>query len=377
MNPKTSTVKYDIKKRTDYEKMMEEFGIEKIETILPNIDKDIFFFRRKIIIAHRDFDKILKRAENNQNWAIISGRGPSNDLHVGHLLVFELILELQKKYNCEFFMPLSDDEKYVFRKIPNLDKNSYKLAINNAIDIFSLGFKPEHVHAYISSKNSHIYGMALDFSVNLTYNSIRAALGLSGEENAGTVFYPSIQAAHILEPTVDYNLPVVVPIGLDQDVYMRLTRDIASKRKIFPPASIYVKYLKGLTGGPMSSSLPETCLYLRDESKVVKKKIMSAFTGGRDTIKEQKELGGNPDICTIYDWFEKFFIRDDKELEEIRTKCKNGELICGMDCKPRLIKLIEEYQEKLSSRREKVIDHIDEYFEHDLDATVIEEIKKS
>ncbi|MHA1302398.1 MAG: tryptophan--tRNA ligase [Candidatus Heimdallarchaeaceae archaeon] len=375
MNPKNNSRNYDIEKRTDYEEIMAEFGIVEIDDVLPKVGDDIFFFRRKIVIAHRDFDKILDLNEENKSWAIISGRGPSNDLHIGHLLVFELILELQKKFGCKFFMPLSDDEKYVFRKIKTLDKESYKLALNNAIDILALGFEPDNVHTYLSSKTARIYSIALDFSVNLTYNTIRAALGLTGEENAGTVFYSCVQAAHILQPTLDYNLPVVVPIGLDQDVYMRLTRDIAGKRKITSPASIYVKYLKGLTGGPMSSSIPETCLFLRDDEKTVKKKIMGAFTGGRTTIKEQKELGGVPEVCTIFDWFEKFFIRDDNELEEIRTKCKSGELICGMDCKPKLVEMIKEYQSKFNAKRKEVINNIQSYFEHEIDPSILEEIK--
>ena len=366
---------YDIRKRTDYENIMREFGIEEIDKLQSEIEQDIFFFRRKIVIAHRDFNKILERAKNGLDWAIISGRGPSNDLHIGHLIVFELILELQKKFGCKFFMPLSDDEKYVFRKLKALDNETYKLAIENAIDIFALGFEPDNVHCYLSSETPRIYRLALDFSVNLTYNSIKAALGFSGEENAGTVFYSCVQAAHILQPSVDYNLPVVVPIGLDQDVYMRLTRDVAGKRKITAPASIYVKYLKGLTGGPMSSSIPETCVYIRDDKKTIKKKIMSALTGGRDTLKEQKELGGVPEKCTVFNWFETFFIRDDEELEQIRTQCKNGELICGKDCKPKLYNLVCEYQDKFTLKRKEVIKNLEKYFDHPIKPEILEQIR--
>ncbi|MHA1259614.1 MAG: tryptophan--tRNA ligase, partial [Candidatus Heimdallarchaeaceae archaeon] len=314
---------HDIEKRDDYETILAEFGISKLENIAPRIKKEHLFIRRRVVFAHRDFDKILDRVDNNQGFAIISGRGPSNNLHFGHVVLFELIRFFQETYKCDFFLPLSDDEKYVFRKVKTLEE-TYALAIQNAIDIFALGFKPDKVHAYISSNSPRIQYIALTLSVNQTYNAIKAALGLNGEENAGTVYYTCIQAAHILHPTIDFNLPVVVPIGLDQDVYMRLTRDIARKRKIVLPASLYIKYLKGLTGGPMSSSAPETCIFLRDDQKTIKKKIMNAFTGGRATIKEQRELGATPEICTIYDWFEKFFIKDDEELKKTYLGCKNG-----------------------------------------------------
>ncbi len=360
----------DIEKRTDYEAIMKEFGIAKIEDLLPSIGTEHIFFRRGIIFAHRDFDKILQNNEGRSSWAIVSGRGPSNDLHFGHLILFEAIRYLQEKYDCHFYLPFSDDEKYVFRKISNIE-DTYSLVLENAADIFAIGLDPDRTHAYISSQSPNIYKMALNFSINLTYNSIKAAFGFIGDENPGAIFYSCIQAAHILQPTVDENLPVIVPIGLDQDVYMRLTRDIAGKRKLTMPGSIYIKYLKGLNGKPMSSSSPESSVFLRDPPKVVKKKIMNAFTGGRATIKEQRELGANPHICTVFDWFEKFFIHDDKELLDIQSKCKNGGYICGLDCKPKLLELVVNYQERYNKRRKKVLDRLQDFFIHNINLKAI------
>ncbi|TFG11084.1 tryptophan--tRNA ligase [Candidatus Heimdallarchaeota archaeon] len=365
-----NTESHDIEKREDYEEVLKEFGISKIESILPRIGIDHLFFRRGVVFAHRDFDEILNRIEKNKSFAIISGRGPSNDLHFGHLILFDLIRYLQNKYNCKYFLPFSDDEKYVFRKVETLE-GTYNLAIQNAIDIFAIGFKPDDVHAYISSITPRIHYLALNFSINQTYNAVKAALGLTGEENVGTSYYTFIQAAHILHPTIDQDLPVVVPIGLDQDVYMRLTRDIARKRKITLPSSLYIKYLKGLTGGPMSSSAEETCVFLRDEPEVIKKKIMKALTGGRDTIKEQRELGANPEVCTIFDWFTKYFVEDDEELEEIERGCRSGGLICGLDCKPKLIEMIIKYQEGYKKRKKEVIKNIEKYFDHEIDLSGI------
>ncbi len=361
----------DIEKRTDYEAILKEFGISNISDITQRIGKDYYMFRRNIVFAHRDFNKILDITEEGKSWAIVSGRGPSNDLHFGHLVVFKLIKYLQKKYDCHYFIPFSDDEKYVFNKVNDLG-STYKVAIENAIDIFSIGFDPEKTHGYISSKDHKIYELALKFSTNLTYNTIKSAFGFEGDENPGAIFYSCIQAAHILQPTVDFNLPVVVPIGLDQDVYIRLTRDIAGKRKINAPASLYTTYLKGLTGGPMSSSIPETCIYLRDTKEQIREKVMSAFTGGRTTIKEQRELGGVPEICTVYDWFKYLFVTDDQKLNDIKKKCKNGDVICGLDCKPKLINMILEYQDKYMTKRKEVIEDIESYFEHEIDKSLIE-----
>ena len=77
-----------IEKREDYEKILSEFGISKIDKILPRIGTDNLFFRRGVVFAHRDFGKILDRVEQKKSFAIISGRGPSNDLHFGHLILY-------------------------------------------------------------------------------------------------------------------------------------------------------------------------------------------------------------------------------------------------------------------------------------------------
>ena len=360
-----------IEKRTDYNRVLKEFGISRMDTILPRIGKEHIFFRREVVVAHRDFNKILEGVKQKRDFAIISGRGPSNDLHYGHFVLFELIRFIQEKFGCRFFLPLSDDEKYVFRKVGTLDE-AYKLSLENAIDILAIGFKPNKVHTYISSLTPRIQYLALNFSINQTYNSIKAALGLTGEENVGTVLYTCIQAAHILHPTIDHNLPVVVPVGLDQDVFIRLTRDIARKRKIITPASLYIRFLKGLTGKPMSSSNPETCVFLRDDEKTIERKIMNAFTGGRKTIKEQKKLGGKPDICVVFDWFNKYFMKDDEELSEIRRGCKDGEVICGLHCKPRLIEMILNHQKQHKGRKKEVIKNLDKYFDHEIDISFLE-----
>jgi len=361
----------DFEKRTDYDRILNKFGISKIDEILPRIGKENIFFRRGVVFAHRDFDKVIEGIEQFRDYAIISGRGPSNDLHYGHFMLFELIRFMQEKYSFKFFLPLSDDEKYVFRKVENLNI-AYKLALENAIDIFALGFKPDNVRSYVSSMAPRIHYLALNFSINKTYNSIKAAFGLNGEENTGVGYYSCIQAAHILHPTIDYNMPVVVPVGLDQDVFIRLTRDIAKKRELTLPASLYIRFLKGLTGKPMSSSVPETCIFLKDSEKMIKRKIINAFTGGRSTIKEQRRFGGNPIICTICDFFEKFFVKEDKKMDEILRKCINGELICGIDCKPLLTEMILTHQKQHSNRKKETIKNLDKYFDHEIDLSVLD-----
>ena len=100
----------------------------------------------------------------------------------------------------------------------------------------------------------------------------------------------------------------------------------------------------------MSSSKPSTAIYLNDDIKDAVKKVKSAKTGGRESLKEQQELGGEVDKCVIYEMLVYHFIEDDEELEKIRTDCLNGTLRCG-DCKMRTAELLEEFFEDLKEKQ--------------------------
>ena len=66
----------------------------------------------------------------------------------------------------------------------------------------------------------------------------------------------------------------------------------------------------------MSASEPETAIFTTDHPEQVKKKIWKAFTGGKGTIAEQKKLGADPDVCTVFQYFLYLFEEDDKKLEK-------------------------------------------------------------
>ena len=53
------------------------------------------YIDRKIILAHLDFEKIAKLIANNENFTIVSGLNPSSPLHLGHKVVFDILLDFQ------------------------------------------------------------------------------------------------------------------------------------------------------------------------------------------------------------------------------------------------------------------------------------------
>ncbi len=126
------------------------------------------------------------------------------------------------------------------------------------------------------------------------------------------------------------------------------------------PSSTYHRFMTGLTGEKMSSSKPQTAIFLTDTPQEAQKKMQSAKTGGATSLAEQKKYGGNPNKCVVYELFLYHLLPDDKQLTEIYEKCRNGEQRCG-DCKTLAIEMITKFLEELEGKRKEAKDKLDEY----------------
>ena len=124
-----------------------------------------------------------------------------------------------------------------------------------------------------------------------------------------------------------------------------------------PPASIYHRFMTGLTGGKMSSSKPESHIALTEEPKEAGKKIMKAITGGRQSLSEQKKLGGEPEKCSIYEFLVFHLSDDDKELLELDAECRSGRRMCGTckkDVAERIQRFLTEHQRAREAAKERL-----------------------
>jgi len=122
-----------------------------------------------------------------------------------------------------------------------------------------------------------------------------------------------------------------------------------------PPASTYHRFMTGLTGGKMSSSRPDSHIALTENPEDAAKKVMRAVTGGRQSLADQKKLGGEPDKCTVYELMLFHLSEDEKELEDIYEQCKSGEKMCGTckkDAAERIKNFLEEHQKERENARE-------------------------
>ncbi|MCZ7400045.1 MAG: tryptophan--tRNA ligase [Candidatus Methanoperedens sp.] len=127
-----------------------------------------------------------------------------------------------------------------------------------------------------------------------------------------------------------------------------------------PPASTYHKFMTGLQGGKMSSSIPESYIALTEKPEEGAKKVMRAKTGGRVTLEEQKKLGGEPDKCTAYELLLYHLVEDDNELLEIYKDCVGGTRVCG-NCKKHAAELMSDFLKEHQEKREKARERLGEF----------------
>jgi tryptophanyl-tRNA synthetase len=412
---------------------MKEFGLEHFDpSVLPDVEKQPRLFKKKIVFGHRGFDYVLRRINRGEPFAILSGLMPSGRMHLGHKMVIDQIKYLQS-FGANVYVAVADLESYATRNMP-LDR-ARKLAIDSYIrNYLAIGIGKEGFEVYFQSKRSEVKDLALLLGKKVNLSTMRAIYGFNDQTNIGHLNAPMIQAGDILHPQIKEGpIPVVVPVGVDQDPHMRLCRDLAASFRLFnvtetsdgkigafvkvnenvekllnkarsaleregyldfkmiprykalyvlgaarsdliamdealakieaeegeygflPPASTYHRFNKGLTGEKMSSSKPETAIFLDDEPEIASKKLMKAITGGRETAEEHKEKGGRPEICSVFETMLFHTVDDKKEIERIEYECRNGIRLCGV-CKKEAVEHIKGFLSDLKEKRDET-DH--------------------
>ena len=407
----------------NYDEICEKFGLEKIDhTTLP---EPTHLHRRGIIFAHRDLDSILSARKAGKPFGVLSGLMPSGQMHLGHKMVIDQARWFQD-LGGDVTIAVADLEAHATRGL-SLEK-CRKYAVEEYISNYAgMGLNPDKTSIYFQSERAIVQKMGFTLGTKTNLSEMEAIYGFSGKTSLAHVQSPLVQAGDIVHPQLEeYGglRPIVVPVGMDQDPHIRLTRGMVSKtnwfnvnknklgnltiglsiqdnnqdimgmkndggvdktqRKIIidraisainkagytqinsnpkhgtidikdataenyseiqyellslerqlggmglmQPSSTYHQFAVGMTGGKMSSSMPETTIFLNDSMKTIEKKIKSSFSGGQPTVEEHRKKGGNPDIDVAYQYLRYFFEENDNELEKIREEYVSGKLLTG------------------------------------------------
>jgi tryptophanyl-tRNA synthetase len=158
--------------------------------------------------------------------------------------------------------------------------------------------------------------------------------------------------------------------AMDREAAQQLAREVEMDHGgygFLPPSSIYHRFMTGLTGGKMSSSIPASHISLLDDPEEGYDKVKSATTGGRQTAEEQREKGGKADECPVYELYAYLLAGDDDEIaKEVYDECVGGERLCG-GCKEQAAERMEAFLEDHQEKRAEWEDKLDE-LDIDLDS---------
>jgi len=425
----------------DYTRLFDEFGISRFTDILNRMEEPQLYMRRGIIVGHRGYEDVLRAMNERSPFAVMSGFMPSGKIHLGGKMVMDEIIWHQRM-GGDAFACIADMESHSVRGVSW--KECKDIGLNEYIvSLVALGFDPEKGHIYFQSETKKLRDLAFELGTAVNFSEISAIYGFSGEVNISHMISVLVQNADILQPQLlEYGgpKPAVIPVGVDQDPHIRLTRDIASRMRMFRvekrldtdqkpyvsirakkadggaleeiagriegqkkvyelhidvfgieateidsamreieeivraveiefggygfflPAATYHRFVQGLTGGKMSSSVPESYIALTEPPEEAAKKVKRAKTGGRVTVEEQKNLGGSPEECTVYELLMSHLIEEDAQVKEIFEECKNGKRLCK-ECKAQAAELmfsfLKQHQEERERAREVLRKHDD------------------
>ncbi|MFZ8849602.1 MAG: tryptophan--tRNA ligase [Thermoproteota archaeon] len=347
---------WEVEGKVDYLKLVKDFGLKLIDDNLIHRIQRItgelnVMLRRKFFFAHRDMDLVLNDYENGKGFFLYTGRGPSGPMHIGHLIPFYFTKWLQEKFNVNVYIEITDDEKFLEKDYLSYEEVQ-KWAYENVLDIIAVGFDPDKTFIFYDSEYiKNVYPLLIKIAKKINYSLVKAVFGFKESTNIGMIFFPCLQ----IIPTFFEKRRCLIPAAIDQDPYWRIQRDLAESLGYYKAAMISSKFFPPLTGieGKMSSSKPETAIWLTDEEEKIRKKIFKyAFSGGQPTVELHRKYGGNPEIDVSFQWLYNFFEENDEKIKKIEEDYKSGALLSG-ELKQILIEKLVDFINKHKEKRER------------------------
>ena len=218
---------------------------------------------------------------------VLSGIRPTGNLHLGNYYgAVRSFVKMQNEYNCYFF--IADWHSLTTHPTP---ENIQQSARTILAEYLACGLDPDKATIYIQSDVPETIELYLYLNMNTYIGELgrvttfkEKARQQPDNVNAGLFTYPTLMAADILQHRAKW-----VPVGKDQEQNMEMARKCARRfnniyhTELFPePQNFYFgnEALKvpGLDGSGKMGKSEGNCIYLCDDEKVVRKKVMRAVT---------------------------------------------------------------------------------------------------
>lgn len=341
---------------TDYEKIVKQFGLEVFDpSLFPEPNR---LMRRRVVFAARDQKTISECIKHKKPYYALTGIMPSADkIHLGTKMVVEQMKYFQD-HNAKTYILIADLEAATTRGVTL--ETARKRAIDFHIPAYiALGLDPKKTTFYFQSENKDVMHLAYEAAQHITLNEFKAVYGSA---DPSRIMAAVTQTGDILFPQLTERMPGVIPVGIDQDAHIRLTRDVVARTKtshnFIPPSGIYHKFTPSLTGElKMSKSKPSGNIDLPEDPKTACKKIMKAVSGGRKTTEEQRKLGAEVEKDMVFELLKIHLEEDDKELDRIYQDYKSGKMLTSelkQTACEKITKFMNDFTEKLNKARQKI-----------------------
>lgn len=223
---------------------------------------------------------------------VVSGIRPTGHLHLGNYFgAVRGFLEMQKQYDCYFF--IADWHSLTTHPHPdNIVANTRTILA----EYLACGIDPERAIIYRQSDVPEVLELYLYLNMNAYLGELERTTTFKEKArkqpenvNAGLLTYPTLMAADIL-----LHKAVKVPVGKDQEQNMEMARRFARRFnniyavEYFPePASWSVTKeaikIPGLDGSGKMGKSEGNAIYLGEDEKSLKKKVMRAVTDAGPT----------------------------------------------------------------------------------------------
>lgn len=281
-----------------------------------------------------------------QKQIILTGDRPTGKLHVGHYvgsLKERVKLQNSGKFDEIYIMiadaqALTDNAEHPEKVRQNI--------IQVALDYLACGLDPEKSTIFIQSMVPELTELTFYYMNLVTVSrvqrnpTVKAEIKMRNFEASipvGFFCYPISQAADITAFRA-----TTVPVGEDQMPMIEQCKEIVHKfnsvygetltdPKIVLPDNQACLRLPGIDGKAKMSKSLGNCIYLSDEAKDIKTKVMSMYTDPNHIrVEDPGHVDGNPvfiylDAFCKPEYFEKF-LPDYNNLDELKEHYKRGGL---------------------------------------------------
>ena len=244
----------------------------------------------------------------NDKEIVLSGIRATGNLHLGNYYgALSKFVKMQDDYDCLYF--IADLHALTTTPDPNILHENVK---NILAEYLAAGVDPDKATIFVQSDVPEISEMYLLLNMHVGIGELmrttsfkdkaRKQLGIkngSDDEdiekqiigtdsnkrvNAGLLTYPTLMAVDILIQKAHK-----VPVGKDQEQHLELTRRFARRFNSFYGVDLFPEpqnfnfgdhavKVPGLDGSGKMGKSEGNCIYLIDEEKVLRKKVMRAVT---------------------------------------------------------------------------------------------------